>query len=253
MYSVKNKSEKIETVLQNNGNCRAEVTVLIPVYNYEEYVLSALDSVKAQTIDLIDIVVVDDCSTDDSCRVAKEWLHTNKHRFNNSKLIHNKKNIGLARTRNLAVTMVETEYLLPLDADNILYPRCLETLISGIKNSGASFAYCYLEQFGDIQAIGGLEPWDVSKLKNGNTIDGMVLHRSDILLRVEGYSEDMPGPGWEDYELWFKIAKIDGWGIRVPEILARYRVHVDSMLFTETDVFEGLLRNYLKKKHPKYF
>ena len=66
---------------------------------------------------------------------------------------------------------------------------------------------------------------------------------------VGGYAVDMK-LGWEDYEFWLKIAAARGWGVLVPEVLARYRVHLGSMIRTQTNQRESLIWNYLEQKYP---
>jgi hypothetical protein len=134
----------------------------------------------------------------------------------------------------------------------LLYPRCLESLISALENCDASFAYPYLEEFGDGNKLKNTKPWNPVTLVAVNTIDAMVLLRKNVLDKVNGYSI-MPVMGWEDYELWFKIARIKGWGVQVPEILARYRLHKTSMLNTVTNPNVEKLWNYLKENYPEFF
>lgn len=247
--------EKITIISQKHGNVKAEITVVISLYNYRDYIVSALESVQSQTLDILDLIVVDDCSQDDSLNIVRAWLEQHGQRFNTYVLLHHLVNRGLGVTRNTAFTYAKTDYVFVLDADNMLYPRCLESLLAAIQHSNASFAYCYLEKFGDVSLLGNIEIWNPAKLRYGNTIDAMVLHRKALWQQVGGYAEDMPANGWEDFELWFKIARIQGWGVRVPEILARYRVHEHSMLFGETDLMhhKKQLWDYLRTKYPEFF
>lgn len=125
--------------------------------------------------------------------------------------------------------------------------------MSVLDECAVSFAYCYLEKFGETTALMNTKPWHPRLLQHGNTIDAMVLHRRAVWNEAGGYSTDMPVMGWEDFDLWFKIAKINGWGILVPEILARYRVHASSMLNTITNPNVEKLWSYLRSRHPEFF
>ncbi len=245
----------VEILWELSGDESAEVTVAISLYNYAGFIAGTLDSVRAQTLKALDLVVVDDCSTDDSRRIAREWLEVNGKRFGRCVLLKNDENQGLGRTRNNAFCFARSEFVFVLDADNLLYPRCLGRLLAAAQNSGATFAYCYLEKFEGVRKLGNLQAWDPNLLHLGNMTDAMVLHRKKTWKEVGGYSEDMPFNGWEDYDLWFKIADIGGWGVRIPEILARYRVHPDSMLHNETDTTASQARlwKYLESKHPQFF
>ncbi len=247
------KDNQIDIIFQQNSRQKAEVSVIITLYNYAGLVEETLNTLLEQTLDSFDLVIAEDCSTDSSLAVAEQWVIRHKKRFNSIKLLHHKQNKGLGITRNTAFRHAETPFVFVLDADNMIYPRALERLLAGLKNTDAAFAYSYLEHFGDITKLGGLQTWDPKTLVYGNTIDAMVLMRKAFWEKAGGYSEDMPYNGWEDYELWFKIAELNGWGVRIPEILCRYRVHVGSMLNVETNKKVNELNAYLKKKHSRFF
>ncbi len=244
---------------QSDGST-AQVTVAVPLFNYGRFVLEAFESIRAQTLSALDLVVVDDCSTDDSLTVARSWLESHSNRFGRAELLRNARNSGLARTRNLAFRRAATEFVFPLDPDNSLYPSCLEKLHRSLQSSRAAFAYCLLERFGDQSALGEnclmhVRPWNPAELSGGNWIDAMVLWRKANWQQLGGYSESMPRPGWEDYDLWFKLARAKGYGLQVMQILARYRVHPASMLRTLTDREDSraALRAHIQTTYPEFF
>ena len=242
-----------QVVVERERSGRALVTVAVSLYDYRDYVVSCLDSVRAQTIRDLDLVIVDDASRDGGADVAGQWLEENGDRFCRCVLVRHDRNEGLAAARNTAFAHARTDYVFVLDADNLLYPRCLEQLASALSQSGASFAYCYLEKFGELSGLHNIRPWRPEDLQGGNRIDAMVLLRRSVWQSVDGYSDDMPAMGWEDFELWFKIARLKGWGIQVPEILGRYCVHRDSMLQTVTNPQLDSLWAYLRSKYPEFF
>lgn len=211
----------------------AKVTVCISLYNYQDYIIETLESVKAQTLENLDMIVVEDCSQDDSLLVATEWLRHYSERFNRVKLLRHESNGGLARARNTAIVKAQTPYIFILDADNLLYPPCIERCLKTIEESlDAAMAYPIIEKFGGEKEIIGNVVWEKSKFLKRNCIDAMSLIRRSALLKVGGYSYlKAVGPlGWEDYDLWCKFLEQGLYGILVPEILARYRTHSDSML-----------------------
>lgn len=239
-------------IFHKAGHTKAEVSVIITLYNYGNVVSETLNSLLGQTLSDFDLIIVEDCSSDDSLAVTQNWLETNQERFNEIKLLQHHRNQGLGKARNSAFAATTTPFVFVLDADNLLYPGALSTLLKSLQLSGADFAYSYLEHFGDSRRIGGLHPWLPEQLVYGNTIDAMVLMKKSTWEKAGRYSEDMPYNGWEDYDLWFKIAERGGWGIRVPQILCRYRVHIGSMLNQETNKKVGELKEYIRKKHPSF-
>lgn len=253
--SPEEKTTSYEIIAENEqGSVIPPATVAISLYNYKQYIIECLESVKSQTISNLDLIIVDDCSTDGSLEIVHKWLVENGGRFDKYMLIQHKVNKGLSSTRNTGFANARTEYVFVLDADNLLYPHCLERLATALDNCEASFAYCYLEKFGEASCLQNTKAWDPSTLQNGNTIDAMVLHRKSVLEKVGGYSTNkVMRLGWEDFEVWFKIARIKGWGILVPEILGRYRVHHDSLLHTSTNRNTHKLWGYLRSNYPEFF
>ena len=226
----------VRTVFEHvHGSDVPTTTVLVSLYNYQQFIRTCLDSVAAQTVADLDLIVIDDCSQDESVAEAHGWLAENCDRFHRCLLLANERNRGPSPTRNAAFAFVRTECIFILDADNQIYPRCIAQLEGALSQCDASFAFCYRELFGRIGLIDNRSPWNPEKLPCGNYIDAMVLMRSDVWRTIGGNACDMPHPGWEDFDLWFKIARRGGWAIHVPEILARYRVHGDSLLHTTTN------------------
>ncbi len=229
----------------------AQVTIAMPLYNYRQYVVEALESAAAQTLELIDLVVVDDASTDGSLSIAETWMRANAARFNRLVLLRNRVNAGLGRTRNSAFDMAETPFVLPLDADNRLLPEACAYLLDEIKDDGAAFVYPLLRQFGAGNKIMGKASYMPQTLAAGNTIDAMALIRKDCWLSVGGYADIRP-QGWEDFDLWCRLAERGMWGRQIPKILAEYRLHQSSMLNSETLVPHNMaeLITVMQKRYP---
>ncbi len=228
----------------------AEVTVVIPLYNYARYIEHALESVGRQTLGPIDLVVVDDRSTDQSQAVAASWLEKNAKRFNRTLLIENNENSGLARSRNVGFANSETVFVLPLDADNELLPDCATKCLEKLRHSRGAFAFPEIAMFGESEGVFNQGPFLAERLVGGNFIDAMALVRKAAWCGVGGY--DHIQYGWEDYDFWCKLVELGLIGVAVPEVLARYRVHGQSMLKTQTDVArnKALVVAELERRHP---
>ncbi|MBS0561663.1 MAG: glycosyltransferase [Proteobacteria bacterium] len=222
-----------ETVFAYDALGEAQVTVAIPLHDYAGYVTEALDSVAAQTLEALDLVVVDDASTDDSLDVARDWIERNHRRFNRVLLLRNRANAGLARTRNAGFDAAETRYVLPLDADNRLLPECCARTLAAAEEAQAAFAYPRIRYFGGMDHTIGMLPWTPARLAGGNYIDAMALVNRAAWAAVGGYAPIEHG--WEDYDFWCGFAERGLIGVDVPEVLAEYRVHGASMLHTATD------------------
>jgi glycosyltransferase involved in cell wall biosynthesis len=228
----------------------ADVTVIVPVFNYADYVPEALQSVHAQSVEKLDLVVVDDQSTDDSVRVILDWVGPHAARFNRLLVLRHKANAGLGFARNSGFAAAETPFVLPLDADNRLRPACCATLVERLAGSDAVFAHPAIQQFGDKSAVFGGEPYSPLRLKRGNFIDAMALVRKWAWAAAGGY--DHVQYGWEDYDFWCRLAELGLYGIDVADVLADYRVHTRSMLHTMTEIRGHKLDLIadLERRHP---
>lgn len=224
------------------------VTVIISLYNYEKFILEALQSVSEQTHQTLDLIVVDDASTDEGSTLAANWLDVNHKRFRRACIIRHPRNLGLSAARNTAFELAQTKYVFVLDADNCLYPTAIAKLSRALESSAASVAYSQIEFFGRERGFGFASEWDPDLFRVGNYVDAMALVRRSAWARVGGYAPlDL---GWEDYDLWLKFIEHGMHGIFLPEILCRYRVHGQSMLRTVTDLHDQRVRAQLTFLHP---
>ena len=228
----------------------AELTVIVPVFNYADYVTEALASVASQTLEKIDLVVIDDHSPDDSAQMVIGWATAHEARFNRIVVLRHRANAGLGFARNSGFANAETPFVLPLDADNRLRPNAGEVLLRHATETGAAFAYPQIQEFGDSNKIFGTEPYSVLRLQRGNYIDAMALVRKSAWAAVGGYNHVQYG--WEDFDLWCRMAERGHFGVNVPEVLADYRVHKNSMLHTTTEIqdHKNDLVADLKRRHP---
>jgi glycosyltransferase involved in cell wall biosynthesis len=223
-----------DLLFQSDRRGGSRVSVVIPLYNYRDVIGEALDSVLAQTRRDIDVVVVDDCSTDDSAAVAQAWLERHAASFSRVSLLRHRGNAKLGTTRNTAVAFSETELFLPLDADNLLLPSCIECCLERLDHTGAAFACPTIEVFGARSGWQYRGEWDPILLRGGNVVDAMALVRKACWAAVGGYAP--MNLGWEDYDFWCKFIEAGFFGARVEEVTARYREHVGSMLRTVTEL-----------------
>lgn len=221
-------------VFERDALGQAEVTVIIPVYNYAHYVREALDSVAAQSVACLDLVVVDDCSKDASLAVVLAWAEDHADRFNRILVVQHAANAGLGFGRNTGFDLAETPFVLPLDADNLLRPDAASHLCARLHETGAAFAYPTIQRFGKDGLLIGDEPFLAARLVSGNFIDAMALVRRDAWAAAGGY--DHVRFGWEDYDFWCRLVELGLWGEHVQEVLADYRAHDQSMLHTSTDL-----------------
>ena len=223
------------------------VSVLTALYNHASHVGSALSSAIRSHGCSFELIVVDDGSSDGSGEVVAQWIA--EHPDVPTLLLRHPVNSGLAHTRNDALRMARGEFCFVLDADNEVYPHCLSRLMQALDaDPAAAFAYGSLEKFRGSESVGLISafPWDPERLKTGNDIDAMSMIRTSVVRdEFGGYPTDRRLHGWEDYALWCALANAGHYGIRVAEIVGRYRVARHSMLsltnISATDAFSVII------------
>ena len=220
---------EFEIVFEFGARAASEVAVVVPLFNYAHYVMEALESVRAQTVRQKELIVVDDCSNDNSLAVASGWLRSHAVEFTHVALLKNRKNSGLALTRNTGFVFSDARFIMPLDADNTIEPSCLERCLEVINATGAAAAYPMIRTFGDKSKLLNTGHWNPTHFTRGNYIDAMALVRRAAWSAVGGY-RNMKVMGWEDFEMWCRFIEHGFWAAWVPEPLAGYRIHSKSMI-----------------------
>ncbi|MGI4748938.1 MAG: glycosyltransferase [Janthinobacterium lividum] len=231
----------------------ARVTVGMTSYNYEAHIGEALNSVLAQTIDAIDLVVVDDGSSDGSVSLLLDWAERHRMRFNRLRILKTRRNAGLGGARNVVFDQTETPWIMVLDSDNRLVPEaCARLLMALDAEPLAAFAYPRIRQFGTGEALMGEAQFDPFHLASGNYIDAMAMVAKWAWAAAGGYYVRRDAMGWEDFSLWCRLGELGQFGIAVPDELADYRVHTGSMVnaITEQDDNKRLMVEFVESRHP---
>jgi glycosyltransferase involved in cell wall biosynthesis len=207
------------------------VSVVVALYNHAGYVRDALESAANGTFGDVEVVVTDDGSTDGSGDVVEAWMRESPHVA--ATLLRHPVNRGLPHARNTSTSYARGELVFVLDADNLLVPTGLERLVRALDAApNSAFAYGVLQRFDSSGPAGlmGVWPWEPWRLRYENYIDAMALVRRSTLDIVGGYSTDRRLHGWEDFDLWCRIAELGGTAAHVPTVVGRYRSSATSML-----------------------
>lgn len=235
-------------------NCASPcISVIVTLFNYSKYIYECLNSVSKSEIDRqeIELIVIDDCSTDNSVSIVEEYLQETEVP---TCLIKKWFNTGLADARNVGLKIARSPYVFILDADNWIHPNCLDVLYSTIKYSDYAAVYGVISMFHnetkeEINRI-SCDKWNVNQLVRKPYIDAMAMFNKDIVNKLGGYSTELIEYGWfgwEDYDLWLKLAQLNYPCKLVPEVLSSYRVHCTSMINTTNQYALNLARYFNKK------
>lgn len=192
---------------------RPLVSVIVPAYNAERYIADALASVLGQTCQDVEIIVVDDGSTDATADIVGTVAAGDPR----VRLVE-QPNGGVARARNSALALARGEFVAPLDADDLWYPDKLRAQVTRFHESGSPLGMVYswwvgIDRSGRIR--GSSFPTRVEGdlfldlvFTNFLCASGSLIKRS-VLLDVGGWDPSLRergGEGCEDWDLWLRIA-----------------------------------------------
>lgn len=130
------------------------ISVILPVYNVESYIVECLDSLLAQTESSFEVLIVDDCGQDSSIALIEDFLDA--HKDFNAKILHHDKNKGLSGARNTGLRAASGDYVYFLDSDDRIPPTALEMLSEPLKRNDVDFVIGNYEVFGDLRMKSGL-------------------------------------------------------------------------------------------------
>lgn len=204
------------------------ISILIPVYNAADFVEEAIKSIINQTFKDIELIIINDGSTDSSGEILQNFKDIDSR----IRLIQ-RSNKGLIYTLNEGLSLVNSPLIARMDADDISAPNRLE------------YQYAYMIQHPETVAVGSYvefiniqgQAYRIKKLPTGNQVQDnflwgcpivhpTVMMRTDAVRKAGGYPSEFVSA--EDYALWLRLlslGKIDN----IPEVLLSYRVHENSI------------------------
>lgn len=252
MSIMKPWDPKAETVFLHKKKTKVSphlISICLTNYNYGSFIEECLDSLFAQTHDPLDLVIVDDASTDpDTIEIITNWLEKHKNRFYRATLLVNPHNQGPSFSRNVAFDYAMGKSVFIIDADNALYPTALEKTYDALMRGSFPAVYTQIEEFGERNGVGRADMWDTTLMRKNNYIDVMALIRKDVWQQVGGFSHIEEG--WEDYDFWLKFIDAGLEPGYLPQILCRYRVHNASRTTLEALAAHEQLELIMAFRHP---
>lgn len=229
-------------------------SILIAHYNNFEYFKDCYQSIISQTYQDFEVIILDDCSTDDSYEKVKDWVK-NDPRF---RVFQNEENRGVGYTKGKLIELATGEICGFLDPDDALVKKAVETSINAYKNEKIIATYSQLYLCSPHLEIQGIFP-NTRKIRNGNpiflNINFEIAHfftfRKSAYLQTEGISNYRFA---EDQDLYLKLYE-KGDFTYIPQPLYLYRVHQKSLTNKDNTIklnenyWEYVLKNALKRRH----
>lgn len=168
------------------------LTIGLPVYNDSKHLKESIESILNQTYHDFILIISDDCSTDGSELICKEYVNKDSR----IKYIRQKKNLGISRNMQFLLNISTTKYFMWAGDDDVLHPEFCETIISKLDNSNAISAFCsfnYIDDNGKV--ISPTIDFDYTEkntfkrlkkfIKNSNDIMGYGIFKRDFIKEVK--------------------------------------------------------------------
>jgi glycosyltransferase involved in cell wall biosynthesis len=223
----------------------ALVSIVIPAYNPEPYLLESIASASAQSYPHTEIVLVNDGTDkleslailEQASRLASTYVQ--------------QPNRGLGAARNTGFRAARGEYVAPLDADDLLDPNYVAECLAALRDSDAAFAYTEFQVFGTRTYREQPGEYNLYRLLDRNYLTYAALVRKADWERAGGYDESMR-LGYEDWEFWLRLGSLGRFGRSVAQPLFRYRKHGASLIDTALAHHQEIVA-YLRNRHPELY
>ena len=236
------------------------VTIICLCYNHESYVVESLNSVINQSYPSIELIIVDDCSTDSSKTIITTWLEKNPE----IQFIANETNLGNTKSFNKALKLAKGEYIIDLAADDILLPNCVALQIDAFKNSfyknlgvvygnveliseNGTFDSYYFPVNEQKKVIENRITGDIyqSVLSGGNSICSVsAMIKKTVFDHLQGYDETL---AYEDLDFWIRASRLYEFDF-IDEPLIQKRIVTNSL---GSDFFKK--KDALSQKNKSFY
>lgn len=224
-----------------------KVSIIMPCFNDGEYIEESIASVLSQTYDNIELIIIDDGSTD---LKTVEILGSLK----NEKIqIIKSERLRPAGARNLGIENANGKYILPVDSDDLIDKEYVEKAVKILdSNENVGIVYCYADLFGEKKGRWHLPDYSFDNMLLDNIIFVTSMFRKEDWLKVGGFNTTLIH-GMEDYDFWISILELEREVVQIPEILFKYRIKNTSRTtkFNEDpnvvkETYKQILRNHTK-------
>lgn len=202
------------------------ISVILPVYNGENYIAEAIESILCQTFSNFELIVIDDGSTDDTRIILLEYQAKDQRI-----VLVSRENKGLVETLNEGVALARGAWIARMDSDDIALPHRFECQLEWLESTGADVCGSWVKRFGtsDKRVVRFRQTDDA--IKKEMLFCSPFAHPT-VMMRTSLIKNLRYDTAWgkaEDYDLWERAIEA-GWKMtNVPEILLLYRVHTEQV------------------------
>jgi len=226
------------------------ISIIIPCYNNKNVIFDAINSALTQSYSNVEVIVVDDGSTDHSY----EFILANVKDFRNLQVVR-QENQGPAAARNTGFNLSCGEYLVFLDADDILHRDYIENCQRAYENDpGLNIVYCDAELFENKTGPWKLKPFSENTILLYNSIPVFAMLRASVFLQIGKYDTGLRCA--EDWELWIRLLQHFEGVYKIPKVLYYYRKRNEQNSITDFDKIYNFRHDallYIYNKHQQLY
>lgn len=211
----------------NREYVKDKVSIIIPIYNAEKNLEKTLASIFAQTYKNIEVVLIDDCSTDNSAKIIIEY----KKKHSEIKYYCQPENLGAGAARNKGLELATGQYVAFLDSDDIWMSEKLERQLSLMKEKKSPFSYTAIEMI-DEDGITIKQKRNIREVCDYKyLLHNTIIATSSVVVDREVLGDfRMPlRRGGQDYATWLKLLRTGVVACGINDVLVRYRVSPNSL------------------------
>ena len=223
------------------------VSIIVPVYNVEKYIVETMDCVRSQTYTEWELLLIEDCSKDNSAAVIEQYIEETKEQ--RIRLIRQETNMGAARSRNRGLAEATGRYIAYLDADDLWVPEKLERELAFMEEKGAAFAFTGYE-FADENGVGlGKVVRVPGQLTYKEALKNTTIFTTTVMFDTHKIPKDlleMPIIKSEDTALWWKVLRNGYVAYGLDENLVKYRRVGNSLSSNKLEAIRRIWNLYRK-------
>lgn len=223
------------------------VSVVIPCFNQGSFVAEAIESVLAQSFQNLEIIVVNDGSTDGETIGILDRLD-----YPLTRVVHTA-NQGVAEARNTGIALAFGRYILPLDADDRIdrnYMAKAAVVLDSHPKVG--FVYCLARLFGAKRGMFYLNKTTLGNMLLDSRVFCSAMFRKSDWEAAGGYNSNMVY-GWEDWDFWLSLLELGGQPYMIEEVMFFYRVKKQSRTQSMTFEHKVAMHKQLRENHQRLY
>lgn len=228
------------------------ISVVVITFNSSKTVIETLESIRNQTYANLELIVSDDCSTDNTIEIVRGWVRRNHKRFTNVRILKAKNNHGITKNCNIAINQAHGKYIQLIAGDDVLMEQAIERKRQFAEKNQLNVVFTKIEVFGSdkprvnemkkfcergyrIVKKGWQEQYDNIIFKNFAIGPSASFYLTEYILKVGGF--DIRYPMVEDYPFIYHYILAGNEFVLLEEELVKYRISNSSVWASKNNDF----------------